>query len=160
VTPYPSWLQPGDNAWQLVAATLVGLMSIPGLAVLYGGLVHRRWAVNTSLMAFYGFAIVLLSWTLWGFKMGFGDPMIGTFLGTPGPSLDQASEQAQANIPLLKGTMPDFRFPQSALVYFQFVFAAITPLLFLGSVVERMSFKAWALRVPIWSTVVYSVDAF
>ena len=42
MTPYPDWLNPGDNAWQLVAATLVGLMSIPGLAMLYGGLVQRK----------------------------------------------------------------------------------------------------------------------
>jgi len=49
VVPYPDWLNPGDNAWQLVAATLVGLMSIPGLALLYGGLVQRKWVVNTML---------------------------------------------------------------------------------------------------------------
>jgi len=164
VTPDPTWLQPGDNAWQLVAATLVGLMSIPGLAILYGGVVQRRWAVNTAMMAFYGFAIVLITWTLWGFKMSFGDPLplgpLNNVLGIPGASLSQAAEQARANIPLLKGAMPDFRFPQASLVYFQFVFAAITPLLFLGSLVGRINFKAWMLLVPIWSTVVYSVDAF
>src|SRR5271154_3509466 len=53
--PYPSWLNSGDNTWQLTAATLVGLMSLPGLAVLYAGLVQRKWAVNTLLMIFSGF---------------------------------------------------------------------------------------------------------
>ncbi len=164
--PYPSWLNAGDNTWQMTAATLVGLMSIPGLAILYGGVVQRRWAVNSAMMAFYGFAVVLLCWVLWGFKMSFGNPLnIGSlpqFLGIPGASLDHVAEQSQANIPLLSGIglMPKFRFPQASLVYFQFVFAAITPLLFLGSVVGRINFKAWMLIVPIWSTFIYSVDAF
>ncbi len=57
MNPYPDWLNPGDNAWQLVAATLVGLMSIPGIAVLYGGIVQKKWAVNTMLMAFTGFSL-------------------------------------------------------------------------------------------------------
>ena len=51
MNPYAAWLSSGDNAWQMTAATLVGLMSIPALAVLYGGLVQRKWAVNTMLMA-------------------------------------------------------------------------------------------------------------
>src|SRR5262249_38725449 len=138
--PYPDWLNPGDNAWQLVAATLVGLMSIPGIAILYGGLVQRKWAVNTILMAFNGFSLVLVVWVLWGFKMGFGEPLklgpgiLATAVGHPASILSATAEQGQAHIPLLDGGMPAFRFPQSTLAYFQFVFAAITPLLFLGSV--------------------------
>ncbi len=166
LNPYPSWLSPGDNAWQLLAATLVGLMSIPGIAVLYGGLVHKKWVVNTMTMAFSAFASVLIVWVLWAFKMSFGTPIdlgpgfLSQLIGHPGPVLDHLSEQAQANIPLLNGLMPKFRFPSSTLVYFQFVFAAITPLLFLGSVLGRMSFKAWAIFVPLWTTFIYSVNAF
>ena len=164
--PDPSWLNAGDNAWQLTAGTLVGLMSIPGLAILYGGVVQRKWAVNSAMMAFYGFSIVLVVWVLWGFNMGFGQPWIQHggfgFLGKPGAVLDHIGEQAQANIPLVSGIggMPPFRFPQASLVYFQFVFAAITPLLILGSVVGRINFKAWMIFVPLWSTFVYSVNAF
>jgi len=164
--PYPNWLNSGDNAWQLIAATLVGLMSIPGIAVLYAGIVQRKWAVNTMVMAFSGFGLVLIVWVLWVFRMGFGDALpigpglLGNFVGIPGPILGPASEQGQATIPLLHGLMPDFRFPQSTLVYFQFVFAAITPLLFLGSVIGRISFKVWLLFVPLWSTLAYSVNAF
>ncbi len=166
--PYPSWLSPGDNTWQLVAATLVGLMSIPGIAVFYGGLVHKKWVVNTMTMAFTAFASVLIVWVLWAFKMGFGTPVnfgpgiLGQFVGHPGPVLDHFGEQLQANIPLVSGAgfMPKFRFPNSALIYFQFVFAAITPLLFLGSVLGRMSIKAWLLFVPLWTTFVYSINAF
>src|SRR6266487_2000685 len=111
----------------MTAATLVGLMSIPALAVLYGGLVQRKWAVNTMLMVFSTFCLVLIVWVLWAFKMGFGSPWIGTFVGKPGTVLSASAEQAQANIPSLNGLMPKFRFPQGSLVYFQFVFAAITP---------------------------------
>src|SRR5260221_5348114 len=145
-------------------------MSLPGIAVLYGGLVQKKWAVNTMLMAFSACAIVLVVWVLWAFNMGFGKPMIHAtvngvatgLIGRPGPVIGSTQEQGQAVIPLLNGNqlMPDFRFPKSSLVYFQFVFAAITPLLFLGSVLGRMSFKAWLLLIPLWTTFVYSVNAF
>src|SRR5438874_8139393 len=93
---YPSWLNPGDNAWQMTAATLVGLMSVPGLVVLYGGVMQKRWSVNSMMLAFIAFALVLLVWVLYGFKMGFGSPIhifgvsapktfLGNFLGKPGP---------------------------------------------------------------------------
>jgi ammonium transporter, Amt family len=165
MNPYPDWLSPGDNAWQLVAATLVGLMSLPGIAVLYGGIVQKKWAVNTMLMAFTGFSLVLVVWVLWGFKMGFGEPqklgpgILGSFVGKPRTILG-TDNQHQAIIPLLDGAMPKFRFSESTLAYFQFVFAAITPLLFLGSVVGRMNFKVWLIFVPLWSTFAYSINAF
>ena len=53
------WLNEGTNSWQLTAATLVGLMSVPGLVVLYGGVMQKRWSVNSMMMAFVAFAIVL-----------------------------------------------------------------------------------------------------
>src|SRR5262249_35223215 len=104
LNPYASWLSSGDNAWQMTAATLVGLMSIPALAVLYGGLVQRKWAVNTMMMVFSAFCLTLIVWVLWAFKMGFGAPWIGGGLhlvGKPGPVVTAGGEQAQANIPLL-----------------------------------------------------------
>jgi ammonium transporter, Amt family len=160
VVPYPSWLNAGDNSWQLTAGTLVGLMSIPALAVLYGGLVQKKWAINTMMMVFCTFCLTLITWVLWAFKMGFGTPLVHTFLGDPRSILGHAAEQGQGNIPLLDGLMPNFRFPESSLAYFQFVFAAITPILFIGSVIGRMSFKAWLLLVPLWITFVYAVNAF
>ncbi len=166
MTPYPHWLSPGDTAWQLLAATLVGLMSLPGIAVLYGGIVQRKWSVNTMLMAFTAFAMVLIVWVLWGFNMGFGSPMhlgpgiLSSFVGMPAAAVGHVAEQARAHIPLLNGVMPKFREPQSSLLYFQFVFAAITPLLFLGSIIGRMNFKAWLLFVPLWITFAYTVNAF
>ena len=78
MNPYPSWLNAGDNSWQMTAATLVGLMSIPALAVLYGGLVQKKWAINTVMMVFTTFGLVLIVWVLWGFKLGFGTPLVST----------------------------------------------------------------------------------
>jgi Amt family ammonium transporter len=144
----------------MTAATLVGLMSIPALAVLYGGLVQKKWAMNTVIMVFATFGLTLITWVLWAFKMGFGTPLISTFVGDPRTVLGAAAEQGQANIPLLDGLMPSFRFPESSLVYFQFVFAAITPILFIGSVLGRISIKAWMIFVPLWITFAYAVNAF
>ena len=160
MVPYSTWLSSGDNAWQMTAATLVGLMSIPALAVLYGGIVQRKWAINTTMMVFCSFALTLIVWVLWAFKMGFGSAWIGTFIGKPGTVVGASGEQAQAHIPLLNGLMPKFRIPQSSLVYFQFVFAAITPILFIGSVIGRIKFKVWLIFVPLWITFAYAVNAF
>ncbi len=166
---YPHWLNPGDNSWQMTAATLVGLMSVPGLVVLYGGVMQKRWSVNSMMLAVVAFALVLVMWVLYGFKMGFGHPMhifgqkghsfLGNFLGKPGPVLNHQAEQGQGKIPNL-GSSGVLDFPQSSLVYFQFVFAAITPILMLGSVLGRVNFKAWIPFVLLWSTCVYTVNAF
>ncbi len=87
-------------------------------------------------------------------------PWVSTFIGTPAAVLGRAGEQARASIPLLNGLMPKFRFPEASLVYFQFVFAAITPILFIGSVIGRIRFKVWLLFVPLWITFAYAVNAF
>ncbi len=158
--PYPTWLVSGDNAWQMTAATLVGLMSIPALAVLYGGLVQKKWAMNTVMMVFCTFCLTLITWVLWAYKMGFGTPLISSFVGDPRTILGANALQGQANIPLLDGLMPHFTQPQGSVAYFQFVFAAITPILFIGSVVGRISFKVWLIFVPLWITFAYAVNAF
>ena len=165
--PYPTWLSPGDNAWQMTAATLVGLMSVPGLVVLYGGVMQKRWSINSMMLTFAAFAVVLVVWVLWAFKMGFGTPwhgisghgFFGNFIGKPGEILGHKAEQGQAAIPLAT-TGPSFRFPQATLAYFQFVFAGITPILMLGSVLGRINFKAWIPFVALWTSIVYTVDAF
>jgi ammonium transporter, Amt family len=165
---YPHYLNPGDNAWQLTAATLVGLMSVPGLVVLYGGVMQKRWSVNAMMMSFVAFAVVLIAWVLFGFNMAFGHPMhifgadhgiFANMWGKPGAVLNAGDEQGQAAIPLIT-TGPPFHFPTSTLVYFQFVFAAITPILMLGSVLGRINFKAWIPFVLLWSSLIYTVNAF
>jgi ammonium transporter, Amt family len=173
VIPYPTWLGSGDNAWQMTAATLVGLMSIPALAVLYGGLVQKKWAMNTMMMVFTTFCLVLITWVLWAYKMGFGTPLIGHFVGDPRTILGAHALQSQADIPLVDAGMPGyvadkagnvlntgFKLPGASIEYFQFVFAAITPILFIGSVLGRISFKVWMVFVPLWITFAYAVNAF
>src|SRR5947199_10169664 len=93
----PPWLDTGDNAWQLTAASLVGLQSIPGLVVLYAGIVKRKWAINSAFMAFYAFSAVLICWVLWAYKMGFGEQWgAAPFVGRPGPLLTIDNELEQA----------------------------------------------------------------
>ena len=78
MVPYAHWLSSGDNAWQMTAATLVGLMSIPALAVLYGGIVKRKWAVNTMMMVFSAFCLTLIVWVLVGVQDGLRHPGFAT----------------------------------------------------------------------------------
>src|SRR5271168_4572208 len=94
----PSWLIQGDNAWQLTAASLVALQSIPGLAIMYAGIVKRKWAINSAFMAFYAFAAVLICWVLWAYKMAFGKQLF-PFVGVPGPLVTVENEIAQAILP-------------------------------------------------------------
>ena len=161
------WLSEGANSWQLTAATLVGLMSIPGLVVLYGGVMQKRWSVNSMMMAFVAFAIVLVLWVLFAFKMAFGNPIhifgahsgfFGNLWGQPGSILSSHDLLAQAKIPEFSEL--EFAFPTSTLAYFQIVFAAITPLLMLGSVLGRINFKAWIPFVALWTVFVYTINAF
>ncbi|HEV3157357.1 MAG TPA: ammonium transporter [Candidatus Baltobacteraceae bacterium] len=164
--PSPPFSDSGDTAWQLTAATLVGIQSIPGLAILYAGLVKRKWALNSAVMCFYAFSSVLLVWVLWGYNMAFGSPWfpagspLNGLIGAPHPILDPASMMGQANIPLASGSLPPLRFASSAMVYFQFVFAAITPVIMVGAVLGRMNFKAWMVFVPLWTTFSYCLCAF
>src|ERR1700688_3762455 len=157
--PSPEWLNTGNNAWQLAAATFVGLQSIPGLAILYGGIVKKKWALNSAFMVFYAFSAVLIVWVLWAYKMGFGGQLY-PFLGMPGPVTGAGFELSQATVPAAASGMPALTFPMATLVFFQFVFAAITVIILAGSVLGRMSFKAWAIFVPVWMTCVYTVGAF
>ena len=84
--PAPPWLNNGDNAWQLTAATLVGLQSLAGLSAMYAGMVKKKWVINSMFMVFYSYAMVLVCWCLYAYKMAFGEQW-GSFplLGEPGP---------------------------------------------------------------------------
>ena len=161
----PAWLNPGDTAWQMTAATLVGLMSVPGLVVLYGGVMQKRWSINSMMLTFAAFAVVLIVWVLYAFKMGFGDPFhglshtgfFGNFIGKPGPVLSHTELQQQGNIPLFgkSARSRNRRWCTSSSCS-----PAITPILMLGSVLGRVNFKAWIPFVALWITFVYTVDAF
>ncbi|OVA00496.1 Ammonium transporter [Macleaya cordata] len=147
----PDWMNKGDNAWQLIAATLVGLQSVPGLIILYGAGVKKKWAVNSAFMALYAFACVLVCWVTWGYQMSFGDTLL-PFWG----KIDVALEEEF----LLQQTFGGYLFPNATMVFFQFVFAAITLILIAGALLGRMNFYAWMMFVPLWLTFSYTFAAF
>jgi Amt family ammonium transporter len=164
LTAAPQWLDSGNNAWQLAAATFVALQSIPGLTVLYGGIVKKKWAINSAFMSIYAFASVLVVWVLFDYNMAFGPAWLSisgqAFLGTPSLGTSAAFTLGQATIPEAASGMPALTFPMATLMYFQFVFAAITVIILAGSVLGRMNFTAWMIFCPLWMTLVYTVGAF
>ncbi|CAI9112865.1 OLC1v1013365C1 [Oldenlandia corymbosa var. corymbosa] len=146
----PEWMNKGDNAWQLTAATFVGLQSVPGLIILYGGAVKKKWAVNSAFMALYAFACVLICWVCWGYRLSFGDELIPIW-GKINVALEQKYLLEQAFMG---------NFPNATMVFFQFVFAAITLILIAGALLGRMNFYAWMMFVPLWLTFSYTIGAY
>jgi len=134
-------------------------MSMPGLVVLYGGIVKKKWAINSAFMSIYAFASVMLVWVLFDYNLAFG-PQWFPFIGTPSPALSAAFNLGQATVPAAAAGMPALGFPMATLVWFQFVFAAITVIILAGSVLGRMNFTAWMIFCPVWMTLVYTVGAF
>ncbi|XP_058179946.1 ammonium transporter 3 member 1-like [Rhododendron vialii] len=167
-TAVPIWLNKGDNAWQMIAATLVGLQSMPGLVILYGSIVKKKWAVNSAFMALYAFAAVIICWVTWAYKMSFGDKLL-PFWGKAGPALGQSYLIAQAGLPettqyhkngSIETSEQTQFYPMASMVWFQCVFAAITLILLAGSLLGRMNIRAWMMFVPLWLTFSYTVGAF
>ena len=137
----------GDTAWMIVATALVMLMSIPGLALFYGGLSKTKDTLNTMAMTFVAFCIVSLLWVIYGYTFSFGDDIRGIigsasklFLKGVGPN----------SISDLARTIPEFVF-----IAYQLTFAAITVALASGAYIERMKFSAWIIFTVLWMTVVY-----
>ncbi|KAJ6847439.1 putative ammonium transporter 3 member 1 [Iris pallida] len=168
-TSSPDWLNKGDNAWQMTAATVVALQSVPGLVILYGSIVKKKWAVNSAFMALYAFAAVWLCWVTWAFNMSFGEKLL-PFWGKAKPALGQKFLIRQAELPatahyhkggsVVETAMSEPFFPMATMVYFQCVFAAITLILLAGSLLGRMNIRAWMLFVPLWLTFSYTVGCF
>lgn len=164
----PDWLNKGDNAWQMTSATLVGLQSMPGLVILYGSIVKKKWAINSAFMALYAFAAVWICWVVWAYNMSFGDRLL-PFWGKARPALGQSFLVAQSELtatairyhngsaeaPMLKPL-----YPVATMVYFQCMFASITIIILAGSLLGRMNIKAWMAFVPLWITFSYTVCAF
>jgi len=145
----PEWMNKADSAWQLTATTMVCLQSVPGLVILYGSMVKKKWAVNSAFMAFYAFAAVLVCWVLLAHQMSFGAKM-SPLLGRPGSALSEK---------LLLGRSRRGLVPVADFVFYQFAFAAITVILLAGSLLGRMNFYAWMLFVPLWLFFSYTVGA-
>ncbi len=137
----------GDTAWMTVATALVMLMSIPGLALFYGGLAKSKDALNTMAMTFVTFCIVSLLWVLYGYSFSFVGDLKG-FIGDASKSF--LSGVGPNSISDLAKTIPEYTF-----IAYQLTFAAITVALASGAYIERMKFSAWIIFSILWLTVVY-----
>jgi len=145
--PAPPKIDTGDTAWMIVATALVMLMSIPGLALFYGGLAKTKDALNTMAMTFVTFCIASVLWVVYGYSFSFvGD--IGTVIG--GASRVFLKGIGPNSISDLAKTIPEYIF-----IVYQLTFAAITVALASGAYIERMKFSAWVLFTVLWFTAVY-----
>jgi Amt family ammonium transporter len=136
----------GDNSWMLVSAALVLMMTGPGLALFYGGLVRRKNVLSTMMHSFALMAVVSIVWAIVGYSLAFGDgnAFIGDlkylFLNGVGaaPNADYAAT-----------------IPQQTFMIYQLMFAVITPALISGAYAERMKFSAMLLFTVLWLLIVY-----
>ncbi|MFN4244738.1 MAG: ammonium transporter [Brevinematia bacterium] len=132
----------GDTSWMIVATALVMLMTVPGLALFYGGMTKKKSVLNTILMSFVAFALTTVIWVLYGYSLAFsGD--IGGVIG----DLSKFLIPVKGNV---VGSIPEYIF-----IVFQLTFAAITVALISGGVIERMKFYSWFIFTILWVSIVY-----
>ena len=137
-------LDTGDTAWILVSTALVLLMTIPGLALFYGGVVRKKNVLSTMAHSFVAAAVVSITWVVIGYTLAFGEG--NAFIG----GLDKIMLSG-ITTDALTGTIPEILF-----VIFQMTFAIITVAIITGSIAERMKFSAFVAFITIWSVVVYA----
>ncbi|MGA3198802.1 MAG: ammonium transporter [Halobacteriota archaeon] len=138
-------LNSGDTAWMLISTALVVLMTIPGLALFYSGLVKKENVLNTLFLSFAAYAVVSVIWFIYGYGAVFGSDIHG-IIGIPTNPFFQGVLESHA----LFGTIP-----LGLYAVFEMAFAAITVALISGALVERIKFGAWMLFIPLWLTLVY-----
>ena len=136
-------LDTGDTAWMLTATALVLLMTLPGVALFYGGLVRARNVLSVMMQCFCVAALATVLWTVYGYSLAFGDG--GWFTGGFDKAFFAGVERGA-----LSGTVPE-----SVFAMFQLTFAIITPALVFGGVAERMRFSAMLWFSALWLTLVY-----
>lgn len=141
-------LNSGDTAWMLISTALVILMTIPGVALFYSGLIRRQNVLNTMFLSFITFAIVSVLWFIFGYDLVFGQDISG-LIGTIQNPFFNGILETKALAPLAP------TIPTGLYAIFQMTFAAITVALISGAIVERMKFSTWLLFVPIWLVLVY-----
>jgi Amt family ammonium transporter len=139
----------GDTAWVLICAALVMLMTIPGLAFFYGGLVRRKNVLSILMQCFIVMCVISLQWVLWGYSLSFGPDTGWGIIG----SLEWAGLKTVGGQP-----NPDYAqtIPHSVFMIFQCMFAVITPALIVGAFAERMKFSAFLIFTLLWATFVYN----
>jgi len=143
----PAKVDSGDTAWMLTSAALVLMMTAPGLALFYGGMVRRHNVLGTIMHSFIIMGLVSVQWVLWGYSLAFGPDhwgLIGdlSWAGLRGVGLQPYPDYAAT-------------IPHQAFMVYQLMFAIITPALITGAFAERMKFSAFLLFTVLWSTLVY-----
>ncbi|MBF0179109.1 MAG: ammonium transporter [Magnetococcales bacterium] len=142
----PPVLNSGDTAWMLTSAALVLFMTLPGLALFYGGMVRSKNTLSVFMQCFAITAVVTVLWSLYGYSLAFTDG------GAANGLIGGLSKAFLAGIKLdsLTGTIPE-----TVYLTFQLTFAVITPALIVGAFAERMKFSALLLFMGAWVTLVY-----
>ncbi len=139
----------GDNTWMLVSSALVLLMSIPALALFYGGLVRTKNMLSVLMQVFMIVSVAALVWVSWGYSMAFtgGSPFVGGFSKAflAGVSASTYAATFSNNVYL----------PEYTYVIFQMTFACITPALIVGAFAERVKFTPLIIFTVLWLTIVY-----
>jgi Amt family ammonium transporter len=139
----------GDNAWVMTSAALVLLMTIPGLALFYGGLVRTKNMLSVLMHVFYSVCIVGIIYVVYGYSLSFtgGSEWIGGFSKA---FLSGVTTDSMAGTFSVGASVSEY-----AYIAFQMTFAMITPALMVGAFAERMKFSAVALLLPLWVTFIY-----
>ena len=147
--PPPITYNKGDNAWMLTSSVLVLLMTIPGLALFYGGMVRSKNMLSVLMHVFYTVCIVCLVWVIYGYSLAFtgGGSYIG---GLSKLFLAGVTTDSQAATFSAGTTIHEYIY-----ICFQMTFAAITPALIVGAFAERIKFSAVVLFIPLWVTFIY-----
>lgn len=147
VASSPTKIDTGDTAWMIVATAFVMLMTLPGLALFYGGLSKRKDSLNTMAMSFVTYCIVSFLWVIYGFSFAFGKDVAGIIGSTEKLFLSGVGVNS---INDLAKTIPEYIY-----IVYQLTFAAITVALASGAYIERMKFSAWVFFTILWMTFVY-----
>jgi Amt family ammonium transporter len=137
----------GDTAWVLMSTALVLLMTVPGLAFFYGGLVRRKNVLSILMQCFIILCVISLQWMLFGYSLAFGPDFHG-IIG----KLDWAGLRGVSSLPNADYAAT---IPHSVFMIFQCMFAVITPALIIGAYAERVKFSAFLVFTLLWATFVY-----
>ncbi len=142
-----SKIDSGDTAWVLVSAALVLLMTAPGLALFYGGMVRRKNVLSTLMQSFILAGLITVQWVLFGYSLAFSPDHHGLIGGLSWIGLNSV------------GALPDPDYaatiPHSVYMLFQCMFAVITPALITGAIAERVTFRGFFLFSLLWATLIY-----
>ncbi len=144
----------GNTAWVLVASALVMLMTLPGLAFFYGGLVKRKNVLSVLMQCVIALAVISLMWVIFGYSLTFssGKGALAGFIG----GLDWAFLRNVGMEPSpYTIAQPYARIPHLLFMIFQGMFAVITPALIIGAFAERMKFSSYLIFTVLWSVFVY-----